>query len=635
MGFAGHAFAQRAQENAVRQANDAFGTNIGNEQVGLYTPSDARGFSPAAAGNVRLDGFYVDAPGGFSPRLLAGSQVRVGLTAQSYPFPAPTGVVDYRMRPTGDKPVRSVLLSYGQFNSFAVELDAQQPVVKGRLGLGYGLYYSHYEPLPKDRGRASYGFMLTPRWNPSERVEVRAFYGITQRVNDKGAILIFPGGAALPTPTRARNFSPDWLGSPNLFSQGGLMATAALTPEWTLRAGGFWYDNDSHGVISDAYIGVGPSGVAATRRFTNLKPFDYTSASGELRLSGVLPRGDLQHTVHLTLRGRDVNRTYGGAATASFSGVLIGVDNAPDEPQWTYGADFDDHIRQYSAGAQYQLAFRTLGEVSAGVQRTDYRRELTAPGGADSVTRTQPWLWNGSAAVNLSSRLALYAAMTRGLEEAPVAPEAATNAAEPPAAIRTRQHEFGARWVLRPNLRLVVGYFDIQKPYFNLDGTRTWRELGAERHSGVEASLSGEVLHGLTMVAGYVHQEPRVEGEAVRSGLIADNPVGQPRDTARMSFDYRPFGTPAFSVDATFSLYGSRPVSTRGLSELGGRQLMVPSNVTADLGLRRRFELADRPATLRAQLQNATGTRGWTANTAGGLTIITPRRLFVSLTADF
>ena len=215
-----------------------------------------------------------------------------------------------------------------------------------------------------------------------------------------------------------------------------------------------------------------------------------------------------------------------------------------------------------------------------------------------------------------------------------MAPEVAVNAAEPPAAIRTRQHEFGTRVALRRNLRLVLGYFDIEKPYFNLDGGRVWRELGEERHSGFEGSLTGEVAKGLTVVAGYVHQEPRVAGEAVRLGIIGDNPVGQPRNTARVSLDYRPFGTPAFSVDGAAVLYGARPVSTRGLADLGGRQLMVPGNLTFDLGMRRRFTVQSRPMTVRLLAQNVAGKGGWTATTAGGLAPITPRRLILSLTAD-
>jgi iron complex outermembrane receptor protein len=44
------ALAQRADENAITQAEDAFGTSIGNEDVGIYNSFDVRGFSPTRAG---------------------------------------------------------------------------------------------------------------------------------------------------------------------------------------------------------------------------------------------------------------------------------------------------------------------------------------------------------------------------------------------------------------------------------------------------------------------------------------------------------------------------------------------------------------------------------------------------------
>ncbi len=51
------ALAQRANENAVRSADDAFGTSVGNQQIGLYNVVDVRGFSPITAGNIRIEGF--------------------------------------------------------------------------------------------------------------------------------------------------------------------------------------------------------------------------------------------------------------------------------------------------------------------------------------------------------------------------------------------------------------------------------------------------------------------------------------------------------------------------------------------------------------------------------------------------
>ena len=95
------ALAQRADDNATTQAEDAFGTSVGNESFGLYNPFSVRGFSPVDAGNVRIEGLYFDQQANPTGRLIEGTTVRVGLSAQSYPFPAPTGIADHSLRKAG------------------------------------------------------------------------------------------------------------------------------------------------------------------------------------------------------------------------------------------------------------------------------------------------------------------------------------------------------------------------------------------------------------------------------------------------------------------------------------------------------------------------------------------------------
>jgi iron complex outermembrane recepter protein len=104
--------AQRSNEDAVAEALDAFGSSVGREVIGLYTATNARGFSPTQAGNLRIDGFYFDegATSGPVTRIVRGSTVYVGIAAQGYLFPAPTGVVDYHLRVPGNEPVTSVLI---------------------------------------------------------------------------------------------------------------------------------------------------------------------------------------------------------------------------------------------------------------------------------------------------------------------------------------------------------------------------------------------------------------------------------------------------------------------------------------------------------------------------------------------
>lgn len=108
---------QRAAENAVRQANDAFGTSIGRETIGLYNSSSVRGFSPTAAGNVRIDSLYFDKVWGLNSRLRRTTDIRVGLSALGIPFLAPTGIVDYGFRKPGDEAALSLLVSGNQWSN--------------------------------------------------------------------------------------------------------------------------------------------------------------------------------------------------------------------------------------------------------------------------------------------------------------------------------------------------------------------------------------------------------------------------------------------------------------------------------------------------------------------------------------
>lgn len=76
----GEAAAQRADQNAARTAEDAFGVSYANESVGLYDEEDVRGFSPIDAGNVRIEGLYIDQQANLSYRIVDSSIIRVGLT---------------------------------------------------------------------------------------------------------------------------------------------------------------------------------------------------------------------------------------------------------------------------------------------------------------------------------------------------------------------------------------------------------------------------------------------------------------------------------------------------------------------------------------------------------------------------
>src|SRR5436853_4678300 len=84
----------RTDDNAITQAEDAFGFSVGRESIGIYNATQARGFSPTQAGNVRIDGLYFDPAFGLQDLLIDNVSIKVGLSAQGYPFAAPGGIGD-------------------------------------------------------------------------------------------------------------------------------------------------------------------------------------------------------------------------------------------------------------------------------------------------------------------------------------------------------------------------------------------------------------------------------------------------------------------------------------------------------------------------------------------------------------
>src|SRR4030095_16651628 len=114
-------------------------------------------------------------------------------------------------------------------------------------------------------------------------------------------------------------------------------------------------------------------------------------------------------------------------------------------------------------------------------QKVRYRKTISPPVEPEIETRANPWLWNATLAINLAKGLVAYAGYTKGLEDSGVAPEIAVNRSEAPPALLTNQRDFGIRYAFGP-MRLVVGYFDVRKPYFHLDPGLVYKKLGSVRH---------------------------------------------------------------------------------------------------------------------------------------------------------
>ena len=617
----------RASENAVTQAEDAFGTSIGNEDVGIYNSFDVRGFSPTRAGNIRIEGLYYDQVWSLTSRLRRSTTIRIGISAQGFPFPAPTGVVDYALRKPGNDARLSVVGSASSYRGATLELDGVLPVVADKLSIGGGIgFYKNEFFNGTNSVQHVEGIQL--RLTPSPDAEIIPFWSRSDIYDDEVGPIYVPAGPYLPPRAKRRQYrGPQWVEYEGTASTYGAISRFHLVADWQLRGGIFrsFFDNnnDHFALITDLTTdGRGNYLVFAD------PPNKLASTSGELRLSRKFAEGPRLHQLHLSLRARDRNSRYGGTDVIDLGPTRIGgVVDAPEPPR-NFGPQARDAVKQQTIGLAYEGRWKNVGELSLGVQKTRYRKRTDQPGLPMATSRDDPFLFNIAAAKYFSDSLAIYGGYTRGLEESGVAPANASNRNDALPAIITSQRDVGLRWAITPKVKLIAGLFDVRKPYFNLDAANRFALLGDVKNQGIEMSLSGAVTPRLDIVAGAVLSRPRVTGEGVALGRLGKLPVGQAARKADLNLDWRPPVLEGLSLDMNVS-HSGQIISTRD------NLVAIPSRTLVDVGGRYAFKLGNAPASLRISASNLFDTYGFDLQGSGSYDLIDGRVISARLAVDF
>ncbi|MBB5202993.1 iron complex outermembrane receptor protein [Inhella inkyongensis] len=598
-----------ANTQAVQAATDAFGTSVGRESIGLYTTSSVRGFSPTAAGNVRIDGLYFDQVWSVSARLRTASQVRVGLSAQGFVFPAPTGIVDHQLRRPGSQGSGRLELSADHWGSRYLDLDFAQPLKNSDWGVTGGVSLQHAE-FPNGTDSNAWNASLGLWWRPQVGREALVFFSRHATTHDQIGPLFSSGSNSLPPLGPRRQFDgPEWAAYRGVGLNRGLMLSEQLAPDWQLRLGLFHSEFDDARSVSNLFLDLQPDGQG--RRLLIIDPrARVASDSGELRLSHRFGPQDWPQRLHLQLAGRARQRQSGGSVTLDLGPRRLGEAIELSEPTFAFGPQALDRVHQNWLGLAYELRHRQSLEFSAGLQKSHYRKDFARPGQAKVEDRAAPWLANLGGAWHLSPTLAAYAGWTRGLEESGVAPGHASNRNQALPAILTRQHDAGLRWQMGPRLKLVAGLFEVRKPYFNLDAANLFTQLGTVRHRGAEISFSGHPSPELRLLAGAVLMQPRVLGEGVSLGRVGERPVGQPERTLKLNAVWTPPVLGGVSLDAALS-HLSAMAATRD------NRVELPANTELDLGVRLPFNAAPWPMSARLSVTNVADHRSFELRGSG------------------
>lgn len=619
------ALAQRTDDNATTESTDAFGKSVGDERIGIYDPFNVRGFSAVEAGNTRIEGLYFFQQANPTDRLVDGSTMRVGISAQGYPFPAPTGIADYSLRKPGEKPLVSMVGRLGPFDAKVGQLDVQLPIDGRKLGVAAAVGYfdepQHFGGTPKYLSMA-----VTPIWRPGKDVEVIGFWSSVQTSSQESQTLAFTAGDYRPPRVKRRVFAGQpWATYEGTnWNLGGIVKAPVLGFDVALGAFRSIVRDEQNFI--DLVVNVEPDG---TGRRLVIADRDnvFATNSGEFQISRDFDEAQRRHTFLATARVREQRRRYGGTAQLDLGPTTYGVPDFEPMPSFTIGDKTRDTVSQKTVGVGYQLRWAKVGEFGIGLQKTDYSKTVDFPNRADVTSKSSPWLLNANAAINISDDLAIYASYAKGLEESPIAPERAANFNEALPAIITEQKDAGIRWAVSPKFSAIVGVFEITKPYFNLDpATNRFGDLGALTHRGVEISVAGNVLPGLNMVAGTLFLDAEVSGPLVEAGVVGNKAVASIERRSIGSIDYR-FPDSPFSIDAIVEETAERVANVKNT-------VVVPPRAVLALGGRYRFNVGKANAMVRAQVSNVFNNFGWGVGGSGFYVYNLPRRFSVTLLAD-
>jgi iron complex outermembrane recepter protein len=622
------AYAQRTTANAVTQADDAFGRAVGNDRIGIYSSEEVRGFNPVEAGNVRIEGLYYDQQGLASNRMVDSSSIRVGYGARGFPFPSPTGIVDLKLEKYEGKRIYSAELEMDTDGNSTGSLQLKVPLIKDKLGLSVGQGF-RIARLPHVRYGNFNSQSLFLGWTPRADAEVTAYISRFKFARANQSPFIFPATPDIP----ARIPRKTLLGQPwarNSFHtiNAGLISKIGFG-EWRVDAGLFRSQRSDDRSFADLLLGARPDGSVANRLIVADEDNFAGSTSGEVRVTRRWIGETLRHSLIASVRGRDQKREFGGQQRVSLGASRIDIQDDRARPNFTFGANDVSAVKQITLGLGYELQIKNRGSLSIAAQKADYRKTVDFANAAlaNAITRDKPFLLNANASINLLPGLIAYGGYVRGLEESAVAPDIAINRSEAPPALRTRQVDAGLRYAITDKLALIAGVFDIKKPYFNVDSTQRFRQLGGVRNRGVELSLSGTLAKGLTIVAGALIIDPKISGPDVEAGLIGERPVGSFKRRAVANLDWRPAGQEAWSFD--LALEAISPETANIANSFSGT-----ARETVGIGTRYRFKLGRANMLLRGLVTNLFNDYGWRVSSSGGFSFSPARTISLSLAAD-
>jgi len=620
----GEAWAQ-SSTNVATVAVDAFGEKVGSEQIGLYNEQQVRGFSLQESGNYRLDGAYFIRSANITDAALNGVTIRVGINALGVDFPAPSGIVEYRLPVAAPGHREQIEFALRDYGGYAVLLRGSGASADARFGASYGVSFMNETGSDGAKRRPRHlGFV--PVWKPNDRVLIKGMVSLDRFTRPSGDYTVAPSETVLPTAQPHPGiYYADWATTDQMQIAGGAVAQIAASDRVSIQSSFVVTDMDrERGDFTLMTLDRNGIGTASAVRS---RPSHSRSMAGEFKTGWIVAQ---DHRVFGTLRWRRSESEVRPGVSYNLGAVdqRLGVPVTSEPPAPSVLTPTFDDTRQIMAGFGYEANFTAAWWVRGAVLRTRYQKQVTPPGAIARKNVESPWLYDLATAYDLTDSITVFATTVRGLEESGTAPNNAANRNEVLPAVMATQYEVGMRYRVSPDITFISSLFEISKPTPGIDAQNVYNLIGHARHRGVELSLTGKPMPGVNIVGGLALLDADRSGDLVDRRIIVGRAVGVPAVTGLINLTYQLPFLEGVSIDSQLNYTSKRLLNSR-------TGIYTPAYATLDLGARYAFNIGGNNAVLRARIGNLFGENAWTATRTETINRVQRRAFRLSLTTNF
>lgn len=571
-----------------------------------------RGMQAGVVQNTRIDGLNIAATTDYPLEQFERIEVLNGLSSPIYGPANPAGTFNYVLKRPTDAPLREVTFSYLSQSAWSGYADLGGFLdPEKRFGYRLNLLEQNGEIYvdgsQAKRQLASLAFDI--HFTPETVLETNAsFYNFATK-NLPGTFALGKNATiypAAPDPARL-GFGQPFGGDDNQTAIFSGTLRHDLDKGWRLTLGLLHQSNDRASTVPTNTITDNLGNYTTTAATTT---FSLDTVLGHrAAVNGRFSTGPLSHDFVFAGNGFFWDR-YQPYATGA---VTLGSANLAAPAVFAARA-FPDFKNRFLAVQTFQQSL-TVGDIIgyneqwalqfAVSQSWIYARNISKAGVTTSVYDTNGLSPTASLSYKPEKNQTLYVTYAENLQQGDAAPSGVSNAGQVLAPYRAKQWELGYKIELDA-VDLRAALFQIERPYAytvnNVFGVN-----GRQMNRGVEVTASGKATDDLTVFAGISLLDPRLYDTG--STLTSDKQIlGLSHVVLNILMDYQIPLVPGLSVNANVNFASNRPGNYANTTFVDGYTL-------ADLGLRYRAILFERPVTWRLNVYNVTNQHYW-ANVA-------------------